>query len=155
MSIIHQINYCIWKTISILKRVCFSFNFKYTFVSRVPRYAICIKCWKISQTWRKRIKLIWPKVPLFHYILYNTNRFFETPFLPQPLIGGGSMILGKVSEWVIWQFFSHTCIVTVFACDRYYGCYKIALPHWSTVPQTTRTQIPHPVTLSWHQANQS
>ena len=67
-------------------------------------------------------------------------------------------------EWVIlseWfgvlrhfrQFFSH--IVTVFACDRYYGCYHIALPQWSTVPQTTRTQIPHPVTLSWHQANQS
>ena len=27
------------------------------------------------------------------------------------------------------QFFSH--IVTVFACNRYYGCYHIALPHWS------------------------
>ena len=63
------------------------------------------------------------------------------------------------SEWVngflrhFRQLFSH--IVTVFACDIYYGCYHMVLPHWSTVPQTTRTQIPHPVTLSWYRANQS
>ena len=51
------------------------------------------------------------------------------------------------------QFFSH--IVTVFACDRYYRCYHEALRHWSTVLQMTQTQVPHPVTLSLHQANQS
>ena len=51
------------------------------------------------------------------------------------------------------SFFNH--IVTVFACDRYYGCYHVALPHWDTVPQTTRKQLPQPVTFSLHQANQS
>ena len=43
-------------------------------------------------------------------------------------------------KWMVflrhfWQFFSH--ILTVFACNRYYGCYHVALLHWSTVPQTT------------------
>ena len=64
----------------------------------------------------------------------------------------------QCSEWVNeWCFTSLSTIFghieTVFACDRYYGFYHIALPHWSTVPQTQRIQIPHPVTLSWYQAN--
>ena len=64
-----------------------------------------------------------------------------------------------LSEWVkgvlhhFQQILSH--VVKVFACDRYYGCYHIVLPHLRTMPQTSWTQIPHLVTLSWHQANQS
>ena len=48
-------------------------------------------------------------------------------------------------------------IVTAFASDRYYGCKHARSTSFTGVPkaQTTRSQVPHVVTLSWHQANQS